>query len=115
MPAAEPAKASEPTVDEPSYFRNLEATLRETLISAQRIADETVAEARKKAKQLVSGAESQAETIVSDSRKQAEDAKAELANVKKVTEEYRARFVRLVQEQMHALKLDDDALLEEDK
>ena len=29
-----------PTFNEPSYFKNLETTLRETLISAQRIADE---------------------------------------------------------------------------
>ena len=67
-PAAEPAPApipapveavssDEPAYDEPSYFKNLQLTLRDTLINAQRIADETVAEARKKAQEVITGAE----------------------------------------------------------
>lgn len=43
-----PVTQADSAYDEPSYFKNLETTLRETLINAQRIADETVAEARKK-------------------------------------------------------------------
>ena len=72
-PAAEPApvpvsapapvetvSSDEPAYDEPSYFKNLELTLRDTLVNAQRIADETVADARKKAQEVISSAEEQA-------------------------------------------------------
>ena len=60
-PAPEKAEAS--AINEPQYFKNLELTLRDTLISAQKIADETVAEARKKANQMIAAAEeNEAET-----------------------------------------------------
>ena len=51
--AAAPAVVEEglPAFNEPSYFKNLETTLRETLISAQRIADETIDDARKDSSQ----------------------------------------------------------------
>ena len=35
-----PVTQADSAYDEPSYFKNLETTLRETLINAQRIADE---------------------------------------------------------------------------
>ena len=43
---AQPVQQSA-AIDEPQYFKNLETTLRETLISDQRLADESVADARK--------------------------------------------------------------------
>ena len=55
-------------LSEPGYLKNLEATLRETLLTAQRIADETVDQAKKSAEETVSAAEEQARTIVVPSR-----------------------------------------------
>lgn len=132
-PAAEPAA---PAYEDATYFRDLQATVRETLISAQRIADETVGEARKKAQLMVSAAEEQANAIKAQSRQDAEAAKEEvaamkatateevnalkaqseqemdvakmeLANVKTSAEDFRARFLKLVQEQMTALNADE--------
>lgn len=110
-------KAPEMIGDEPTYFKNLETTLRETLISAQRIADDTVSEARKKANVLVhtaedkaskllSDAEEQANAILATSKVEAETVRSENAEIRRAAEDYRARFIRLVEDQMHVLKSD---------
>ena len=101
------APAFQPPIDEPSYFHNLEMTLKETLISAQRIADNTVAEARVKAKDLVSGAEEQARKIADDAAQAAQLTRTEIEMLKKALDEYKARFKRLVKDQMDVIELDD--------
>lgn len=92
--------------DEPQYFKNLETTLRETLISAQRLADETVAEARKKANTMVANAEEQAAAIAAAAKAEAETVRAETEETRKAAADYRARFLRMVEDQMHVLKAD---------
>ena len=101
----EPAAA--PLMDEPQYFKNLETTLRETLINAQRLADETVAEARKKANAILSSAEEQAAALTANAKAEAETTRAESAELKANVEDYRSRFVRLLQEQAKILKSDE--------
>ncbi|HIS03650.1 MAG TPA: DivIVA domain-containing protein [Candidatus Pullichristensenella avicola] len=102
--SAEPAPASEPAYDEPSYFKNLELAMRDTLVNAQRIADDTVAEARKKAQELISSAEEQAASTVSNAKAEAEGVKAEADSVRKTIDNYRASFRRLVEGQVQVLK-----------
>ena len=118
VPVAPPVHAPEvkpiQATDE-AYFRNLEATLRETLLSAQRIADDTVAEAKKKAVTMVADAEDKVVSVMAQHRNEIESAKVELEGVRKATEDYRVRFKRLVREQLHAFKLDENALAEEPK
>jgi cell division initiation protein len=126
MPAPQPQPVPQPvpvvqpvpevksiqTTDE-AYFRNLESTLRETLLSAQRIADETVSEAKKKAVQMVSDAEEKVSTVMAQQKAELDSAKVELEGVRKASEDYRVRFKRLVREQLHAFKLDESALKED--
>lgn len=100
------APKSDQVNDEPAYFKNLEATLRETLISAQRIADETVAKARQEARQTISSAEEQANAILTSAKAEAEAAKTETAEVRKAIEDYRTRFTHLIEEQVNVLKAD---------
>jgi cell division initiation protein len=95
------------TIDEPQYFKNLETTLRETLISAQRLADETVAEARKKANAMIASAEEQAANVTAAAKAEVETQKSEAEELKKAAEDYRARFMRLLEEQAHILKADE--------
>ncbi len=92
--------------DEPQYFKNLETTLRETLLNAQRIADETVAEARKKANGMVATAEEQAAAIAASANAEAEAVRAETDTLRKAAADYRARFLRLIEDQAHVLKAD---------
>ncbi|HIQ83471.1 MAG TPA: DivIVA domain-containing protein [Candidatus Pullichristensenella stercorigallinarum] len=113
-PAPTPAPAPVETVastetayDEPSYFKNLELAMRDTLVNAQRIADDTVAEARKKAQELISSAEEQAATTVSNAKVEAEGVKAEADNIRKTIATYRANFRRLVEGQVQVLKETD--------
>ena len=105
-PQAAPQAAAAPLMDEPQYFKNLETTLRETLINAQRLADETVAEARKKANTLLASAEEQAAAITAGAKAEAETARAESAELKAGAEDYRSRFLHLLQEQAGLLKVD---------
>ena len=102
-----PVAAADSAYDEPSYFKNLETTLRETLINAQRIADETVAEARKKSKQMVASAEEQANAMLASAKVDTEAARKEAEEIRKAAGDYRARFIQLVEDQMHILKADD--------
>ena len=113
-PAPTPAPAPVETVastetayDEPSYFKNLGLAMRDTLVNAQRIADDTVAEARKKAQELISSAEEQAATTVSNAKVEAEGVKAEADNIRKTIATYRANFRRLVEGQVQVLKETD--------
>lgn len=93
-----------PAFNEPSYFKNLETTLRETLISAQRIADETIDDARKKARKIVAEAEEQAGSIQEQSAAKMAEAKADYDALKNASEEYRRGFSELIEGQTKLLK-----------
>ena len=95
-------------LSEPGYLKNLEATLRETLLTAQRIADETTDQAKKSAEETVAAAEEQARTIVATAKVEADQTRADLAELKKAAYDYRARFQRLVLDQVHVLKSDTE-------
>ena len=103
---AQPVQQSA-AIDEPQYFKNLETTLRETLISAQRLSDETVADARKKANAMIASAEEQAANVTAAAKAEVETHKSEAEELKKAAEDYRARFLRLLEDQAHILKADD--------
>ena len=110
-----------PDYNETGYFKNLESAMRESLIGAQRIADETIAEAKKRAQQTVEDANAQAEktiadanahaeTLMGDAEKIAAETKAEADHLRAVADAYRANFKKLVEEQMAALTA-NEALL----
>lgn len=93
-----------PAFNEPSYFKNLETTLRETLISAQRIADETIDDARKKARKIVSEAEEQAAALEEQSALKMTEAKTDYESLKSAFEDYRKNFSELVEQHTKLLK-----------
>jgi len=74
------AESKTPDYDETGYFKNLESAMRESLIGAQRIADETIEEANQKAAKLVGDAQAEADKLAVDSKaaadKLAADSKA---------------------------------------
>ena len=125
LAAAEAAKVDMekklPDYNENGYFKNLESAMRESLIGAQRIADETVSEANKKAQQTIDDANAQAEKTVADAEAHAKaitdgaeravaEMKAEADRLHAVVDAYRANFKKLLDEQLAALKA-GDALL----
>ena len=110
-----------PDYNENGYFRNLESAMRESLIGAQRIADETVTEAKKKAQQTVADANAKAEKTIADATEQAEaataraekavsDLKAEQERLHAVVDAYRNNFQKLLDEQLEALTASETLL-----
>lgn len=107
-----------PDYNEEGYFKNLQSTMRDTLISAQRVADDTVAAAKAEAEKAVSDAIAEADRIVTKAdadakamteraQNAAAAAKAEYDSLKAAAEGYRASFRKLVEEQLQALKASD--------
>lgn len=129
QPAAAPAapvKPAAPTTlaqgsasaDDSAYFRNLEATLRETLLSAQRIADQTVSEAKKKAEQTMLEAQVNAESIKREAASESatlratlaqdtQNAKIQLEGLKASIEEHKRKFRTILEGQLEALQQDE--------
>ena len=110
-----------PDYNENGYFRNLESAMRESLIGAQRIADETITEAKKKAQQTVADANAKAEKTIADATEQAEaataraekavsDLKAEQERLHAVVDAYRNNFQKLLDEQLEALTASETLL-----
>lgn len=111
-------KAKTPDYNEDGYFKNLQNAMRETLIGAQRVADEATANAKAEAERLVNDAVEEAHQTVSEARAEADrmtaearqtvdDAKAELDQLKQAAESYRANFRKLVEDQLDVLKASD--------
>ncbi len=116
--AAEDAKAKTPDFNEAGYFKNLESAMRESLIGAQRLADETKTQAKAEADELVRKAQEEAEQTVKDATAQAEAvterangdvaaAKEEYEKLRASAEEYRAAFRKLIEAQLQTLKAND--------
>ena len=121
--AAEKAEMEKklPDYNETGYFKNLESAMRESLIGAQRIADETIAEAKKRAQQTIEDANAQAEKTIADANAQAEslmgdadkiaaETKAQADQLRATADAYRANFRKLVEEQMAALTANENLL-----
>lgn len=116
-PAPAPAPESV-SADDSAYFRNLEATLRETLLSAQRIADQTVSEAKKKAEQALLEAQVNAESIKREAASESatlratlaqdtQNAKIQLEGLKASIEEHKRKFRTILEGQLEALGRDE--------
>lgn len=112
------AIAKTPDYNEESYFRNLQSAMRDTLISAQRVADESIATAKADAEKMISDATAEADKLVSsakaeaystveNAKKAADSAKAEFEALKASADGYRASFRKLIEEQLQVLKAND--------
>ena len=90
--------------DDQGYFKNLESAMRESLINAQRIAEETRANAERDASQTVSAAQANAASITAAAQAEVEACKAEAQSLREAADQYRAAFRKLVEEQVSVLK-----------
>ncbi len=116
--AVETAKKQRPDYNEAGYFKNLESAMRESLIGAQRLADETKTKAQTEADEILRKAKEEAEQTVKDATAQAEAlnersksdiaaAKAEYEKLHTSAEEYRAAFRKLIEAQLQTIKAND--------
>ena len=124
--AAEAAEAKTPDYNEKGYFDNLQNAMRESLIGAQRIADETLEDANRKAQktvgdaqakadQITASAREKADALVSDAQQQADQLTAEAQGrldalekkyeaLKTAAANYKAEFSRILDQQTAALR-----------
>lgn len=111
-------EAKTPDYNEAGYFKSLQSAMRETLIGAQRVADEATASAKAEADRLVDDAQNEARQTLESAKAEAvritdaanksvEQAKQELSDLKAAAESYRANFRKLVEEQLDTLKASD--------
>lgn len=119
--ALEDARTQTPDYNEADYFENLQSAMRESLICAQRLADETTASAKAEAERILAAANADAQKTLNAAKEEAEHfsedvvqkvAKAEkdLESLKKAAGEYHAAFTKLVQDQVAFLKQTESLL-----
>lgn len=112
------AASKVPDYNEEGYFKNLQNTMRDTLISAQRVADDTVAAAQAEAEKTIADASAEADRLLNKAhadatamteraQNAAAAAKAEYESLKAAADGYRASFRKLVEEQLQVLKAND--------
>ena len=116
--ALDEAIAKTPDYNEEGYFKNLQSAMRDSLISAQRVADEATAAAKAEAEKAVADAKAEAEQTLADAKAEASQltesaqssadaARAEYETLKAAAENYRATFRKLVEDQLEVLKAKD--------
>ena len=112
------AAAQTPDYNEAGYFKNLQSTMRDTLISAQRVADDTISAAKAEAEKVLTEAKTEADHIMTKAQTDAATmteraqsaaaaAKAEYESLKASADNYRASFRKLVEDQLQVLKASD--------
>ncbi len=102
--AAADAEAKTPDYNEKGYFQNLQNAMRESLIGAQRIADETLDEANQKAAKTVSDAQAQADSVTAAAQRKADNILSRAqAEAEKITGDARSQL-ELLQTRFETLK-----------
>ncbi len=86
-------------------YRQMEETMRETLITVQKAADEKREIARKEAEMILKEAEMRAGSWIEEAHRSIRDIKKELAKLRGMRDSYVTRLRMLVQAQMDMLKL----------
>ena len=94
------------TTDQLTYMKNLETTLRDTLVTAQRSAEETTRGASLHAEEILNQANAEAAHIVAQANVEAESIRRQLTGLRQQAAVYRQNFRMLLASQMQLL---DDA------
>ncbi len=97
-------ESAKPDFDDEGYFKNLESAMRESLINAQRIAEETKKKADKEAEESVSAARAKAEALTTEAKNEVDAMKAEAQSMREMIAKYRTDFRALIEEQIKVLK-----------
>ncbi|MBE0416585.1 MAG: DivIVA domain-containing protein [Coriobacteriia bacterium] len=85
-------------------YQDMETTLHNTLLAAQRSAEEIVATARDEAGTLLRDAEMKAKEVIHDALTQKQKMTGELVRVKQAEEEFRARFKQLLEQHLASVR-----------
>ena len=78
------------------------------LVNAQRVSDETLADARRQAELLLADAKAKAERMIDEARTEAKRLQEGYDSLRSAATDYRARFRRLVDDQMHVINAETE-------
>lgn len=92
------------TTDQLTYMKNLESTLRDTLVTAQRSAEETTSSANAQADEILRRANQEAARIVAQANNEAENVRRQLGSLHQQAANYRQSFRMLLNSQMQLLE-----------
>lgn len=107
--ARKTAQTPAPAAPAPIYQQqDSSEAAKKLLANAQRVSDETMEEARTQADSIVADAKRQADGIVKDAQKEAGRLNDSLDTLRSAANDYRARFKRLVDDQLHLLNAETE-------
>ncbi|MDR0898211.1 MAG: DivIVA domain-containing protein [Oscillospiraceae bacterium] len=87
----------------PAPLQDTTAAVSKLLENAQRVSDDTINDARKQADAILADAKARADRLVVDARGEATKLKDSMETLRSAANDYRARFKRLLDDQMHVL------------
>ena len=94
-------------------FRNVETSINEAILTAQRAGDEAKRTAQARAEEIIRAAEAERERVVDEGLARARHIANQTEDMKRQSKIFRARFKMLVEAQLDLLKSDDwDYLLD---
>ncbi|NLO81782.1 MAG: DivIVA domain-containing protein [Clostridiales bacterium] len=95
------------------YYKTMEATLKDTLITAQKTAEEVEASAHKKAELIIEEAEQEAQKIIQNANEQVLRIRLEYEETKKQIQLFKARFKALMETCLQAIEQESAETVEE--
>jgi cell division initiation protein len=95
--------------------RNMEATLRETLVTAQQMVEEYKANARKEAELLEREAELKAETLINEAQEKVIKIHEDIMDLKGIRRHFKEEIKRLLESHMRMLEFDSEREGEEEE
>ena len=99
--------------DQINQYKTMESTLKETLVTAQKTADEVTALARKKAELILKEAEEQARHVVESANDHVVEIRREYQEAQKQVQIFKSKFRSLLETQMELVS--GDAAASEDR
>jgi len=110
--AAKAAPKSAQPPDQPvrpdASFAAQEESIRNMIVNTQRVCDETLANAQERAQELVKDAREQADRHIAETHAEAQQLEDEMSALRAAALDYRARFQRLIDDQVQVLKAEGD-------
>lgn len=88
-------------------FRNMEDTLRETLMTAQQMVDDYKTNARKGAEVLIKEAEQRAEAIMRESQEKVVKVHEDIVDLKGIRRHFKEELKRLIESHLRMLEFDE--------
>lgn len=90
--------------DQIRNYKTMENTLKETLVTAQKAANDVAESAQKKSELIISEAESKANKIIEDANNRVIEIRREFTEYKKQIQVFRSRFRSLLETQLELLE-----------